>query len=33
LADDIYVMDRGEIQHAGPASDLDMPEVRRHLTE
>jgi urea transport system ATP-binding protein len=32
LADDIYIMDRGEIQHAGPASDLDMPEVRRHLT-
>ena len=21
----------GEIQHAGPASDLDLPEVRRHL--
>jgi urea transport system ATP-binding protein len=32
LADDIYIMDRGEIQHAGPASDLDSPEVRRHLT-
>jgi urea transport system ATP-binding protein len=32
LADDIYVMDRGEIMHAGPASDLDLPEVRRHLT-
>ena len=32
LADDIYIMDRGEIQHAGPASDLDLPEVRRHLT-
>lgn len=31
IADDIYVMDRGEIQHAGPASDLDLPEVRRHL--
>lgn len=30
-ADDIYVMDRGEIQHSGPASDLDLPEVRRHL--
>ncbi|RYG22911.1 MAG: ABC transporter ATP-binding protein, partial [Burkholderiales bacterium] len=27
----IYVMDRGEIQHAGPASDLDLPQVRRHL--
>ena len=31
IADDIYIMDRGEIQHAGPASDLDLPEVRRHL--
>jgi urea transport system ATP-binding protein len=31
VADDIYVMDRGEIRHAGPASDLDLPEVRRHL--
>jgi urea transport system ATP-binding protein len=32
IADDIYVMDRGEIMHSGPASDLDLPEVRRHLT-
>ena len=32
LADDIYVMDRGEIMHAGPAADLDLPEVRSHLT-
>jgi len=31
IADDIYVMDRGQIMHQGPASDLDMPEVRRHL--
>ncbi|SMQ70095.1 amino acid/amide ABC transporter ATP-binding protein 2, HAAT family [Devosia lucknowensis] len=31
IADDIYVMDRGEIMHSGPASDLDRPEVRRHL--
>jgi urea transport system ATP-binding protein len=31
IADDIYIMDRGEIQHAGPASDLDDPNVRRHL--
>ena len=31
IADEIYVMDRGEIMHAGPASDLDRPEVRRHL--
>ena len=32
LADDIYVMDRGEIMHSGPASDLDLPDVRKHLT-
>ena len=31
IADDIYIMDRGQIMHAGPASDLDLPEVRRHL--
>ena len=31
VADDIYVMDRGEIMHYGPASDLDLPEVRKHL--
>lgn len=31
IADDIYVMDRGEIMHHGPASDLDRPDVRRHL--
>lgn len=31
IADDIYVMDRGEILHSGPASDLDKPQVRRHL--
>ncbi|WP_375600131.1 urea ABC transporter ATP-binding subunit UrtE [Devosia sp. Naph2] len=31
IADDIYVMDRGEIMHTGPAADLDLPEVRRHL--
>lgn len=31
IADDIYVMDRGEIRHSGPAADLDQPEVRRHL--
>jgi urea transport system ATP-binding protein len=31
IADDIYIMDRGEIQHSGPASDLDRPDVRRHL--
>ncbi len=32
LADSIYVMDRGEILHAGPASDLDRPDIKRHLT-
>ena len=31
IADDIYIMDRGEIMHKGPAADLDLPEVRRHL--
>jgi urea transport system ATP-binding protein len=31
VADDIYVMDRGEIMHSGPASDLDLPDVRKHL--
>jgi urea ABC transporter, ATP-binding protein UrtE len=31
IADDIYVMDRGEIVHWGPAADLDRPDVRRHL--
>jgi urea transport system ATP-binding protein len=32
LADDIYIMDRGEIMHAGPAADLELASVRRHLT-
>lgn len=31
VADDIYVMDRGEIMHTGPASDLDRADVRKHL--
>ena len=31
IADDIYMMDRGQIMHTGPAADLDLPEVRRHL--
>ena len=31
LADKVYIMDRGEVVHAGPAEDLDRPEVRRHL--
>ncbi|MCG8574886.1 MAG: ATP-binding cassette domain-containing protein, partial [Flavobacteriales bacterium] len=32
LADQVYIMDRGEVVHAGPAADLDKPDVRRHLT-
>ncbi len=32
LADDIYIMDRGEIVHSGDAASLDDPAVRRHLT-
>lgn len=31
LSDHIYVMDRGEIMHSGPASDLDDPNVKSHL--
>lgn len=31
LADNIYIMDRGEILHTGPASDLDKPEIKKHL--
>ena len=31
IADDIYIMDRGGIEHSGPAGDLDLAEVRRHL--
>jgi urea transport system ATP-binding protein len=31
LADRVYIMDRGEVVHSGPAEDLDRPEVRRHL--
>src|SRR3954454_9742747 len=32
LADYVYIMDRGEIVHEGPAETLDTPEARRHLT-
>ncbi|KQS88575.1 MULTISPECIES: urea ABC transporter ATP-binding subunit UrtE [unclassified Rhizobium] len=32
LADHVYIMDRGEIVHQGPAETLDTPEARRHLT-
>ncbi len=31
LADHVYLMDRGEVVHNGPAADLDRPDVRRHL--
>lgn len=31
LADHVYIMDRGEVIHGGPASDLDLADVRRHL--
>jgi urea transport system ATP-binding protein len=32
LADDIYIMDRGEIVHSGPPQDLDRADVRKYLT-
>jgi len=32
LADDVYIMDRGEIVHCGDAASLDEANVRRHLT-
>ena len=32
LADQVAIMDRGEIVHVGAASALDDPSVRRHLT-
>ena len=32
LADEVYIMDRGQVVHHGPAADLDLPDVRRHLT-
>lgn len=32
LADDIHIMDRGQIVHSGEAHDLDDPNVRRFLT-
>ena len=32
LADEVYIMDRGLVVHSGPAADLDLPEVRKHLT-
>lgn len=32
LADTVYIMDRGEIAHTGPAEDLDRDDVRSFLT-
>jgi urea transport system ATP-binding protein len=32
LADQVFIMDRGEIVHHGEASDLDRADVRKHLT-
>ena len=32
LADYVYIMDRGEIVHEGPAETRDTQEARRHLT-
>jgi urea transport system ATP-binding protein len=32
LADDIHIMDRGQVVHSGEAHDLDDPQVRRFLT-
>lgn len=31
LADDIYIMDRGEVVHSGDAASLDRDDVRQHL--
>ena len=32
LADVVHIMDRGEIVHSGPATDLDRDDVRSYLT-
>jgi urea transport system ATP-binding protein len=32
LADEVNIMDRGQIVHSGPAADLDDPNVRKFLT-
>ena len=32
LADEVNIMDRGQIVHTGSAEDLDLPEVRKFLT-
>ncbi len=31
LADDLYIMDRGEVVHSGDAASLDRADVRQHL--
>ena len=32
LADQVHIMDRGQVVHSGPAEDLDRVDVRAHLT-
>ena len=32
LASKVYIMERGEVVHQGPASDLDKKNVRKHLS-
>jgi urea transport system ATP-binding protein len=32
LADQVHIMDRGQVVHSGPAADLDRADVRAHLT-
>ena len=32
LADEVNIMERGQIVHTGPAEDLDKPEIRKLLT-
>lgn len=32
LADQVYIMDRGDVVHSGPPESLDDPKVRAHLT-
>ncbi len=32
LADQVHIMDRGQVVHSGPSADLDRADVRAHLT-
>ncbi len=32
LADSVHILDRGQVVHSGPASDLNLKDVRKHLT-